>query len=447
MSVSSRLTWALLAGVLAANVYRAATQSIIIDEAFTYQHFVGVPFYLVMTTGHTNHHVLYNLLAKVSTGVFGISELTLRIPSLLSGLIYLLAVRAIVFYAFSTEWAVAAFALLSLNPFILDYLIAARGYGLALSLLISALWFFLRSAWYPAGICLGLTLAANLGFLFPVMALGGIVALTQIKEFGRFLERVLVPATVVAFVVNIGPLTHTKPELFFSGLGVATLKESLESFVFLSFMRNPPPYEVDVTRVADVLAALTFAGSTAGAVYFLLRKTRTRLEELMVLNGGCMAGSFAILWVLHMAMGLEYPFVRTGVYWAALLTLGGVALADRFVRRRVLRWTALLASGLCLILFLRGFELGYFQEWQYDAGAKRIATLILRKGGRGRVRIACTAVLMPSLEYYRDRFGAKWEINPRAKANADFRVLAPYDFTPGMHVQYRDPVSDVVVLE
>src|SRR5260370_29702033 len=100
VSVPYRLIWVLLASVLAVNVYRAATQSITVEPAFTHQHFVAPPLYDVMTSYYTHHHSLNSLLAKVSTGLFGVSELTLRIPSLAGGLIYLLAVLAILVYAF-----------------------------------------------------------------------------------------------------------------------------------------------------------------------------------------------------------------------------------------------------------------------------------------------------------------------------------------------------------
>src|SRR5579864_4731343 len=148
----ARLTLALLAAVFALCVYRAATQAIIIDEAFTYIYFVAPPLSEVMTTYNTNDHIPTSLLAKITTSLFGVSELTLRMPSLLCCLIYLVAVRAIALAVFSGEWAVMVFALLSLNPIVLDLMVAARGYGPALAFLMAALWFLLRTEWARGGI-------------------------------------------------------------------------------------------------------------------------------------------------------------------------------------------------------------------------------------------------------------------------------------------------------
>ena len=77
-----------------------------------------------------------------------------------SGLLFLLTVAA-----------------LSLNPFILDFLSAARGYGLALAFFAVALHqltgAFLKDErgfgrrWLIASLALGLSVSSNLSFLFP----------------------------------------------------------------------------------------------------------------------------------------------------------------------------------------------------------------------------------------------------------------------------------------
>src|SRR5579871_1556078 len=75
-----------LLGVM--NVYRAWTQSVVVDEARTYLAFVKPPLSQILSTYEANHHVLHSLLCKVTTGVFGLSEWSLRIPSLLGGFLY-----------------------------------------------------------------------------------------------------------------------------------------------------------------------------------------------------------------------------------------------------------------------------------------------------------------------------------------------------------------------
>ncbi len=446
MRFSAQLTLALLAAIFAVNIYRAATQGIIIDEAFTYQHFVAPPLAQVMTTYDLNHHILNSLLAKVTTGLFGVSELTLRIPSLFGGLIYLLAARAIVLYVFSAEWALAAFALLSLNPFVLDYLSAARGYGLALGFLVSALWFLLRRKWYSAGICLGLTIGSNLSFLYPIAGLLTMAALvdTTKKSFGSFLERVVVPLVVLPFVLYVVPISHADPQQFV--YGSPTLLDAFHEFITTTFFRKTwkPEWVVPST---EILGALVLVAGAVACVSILRNKWDTPVDRLILLNGGGMLVCLAVTWLAHVTINTGYPFTRTGVYWPVMLTLGGVALTDRFTGIRILCWPAWALAALYLAGFVYEFEVGYYQEWRYDAASKRIAQLILAKGGRGTVRIACTDWLRHSLLFYRNQYHANWDVIGDPKATGDFYVFDPRDIRANLKLVYQDEDSEAVVMQ
>jgi hypothetical protein len=447
LRLSARLTLLLLVAVFAVNIYRAATQGITLDEAFTYQHFVAPPLYQVMTSYDANHHVVNSLLAMLTTRLFGVSELTLRIPSLLGGLIYLLAVRAIVLYVFSAEWAIAAFALLSLNPFVLDYLSAARGYGLALGFLMCALWFLLRSRWSPGGICCGLAVASNLSFAYPVVALAAMVLLADVTKasFGRFLERVSVPAVVIPFVMYVLPLSHANSQQF--AFSAPSLMHALRGYVDLTFLRKWPPFVGLVESSAEGLAILILVCSAVACVVILRNRAQTPADRVIVLNGGAMVVCLAITWLAHVTVGTGYPLTRYGLYWPVMISLGGVALVDRYVRMRALRWTALVLPALCIAQFLYEFEVRYYGEWRYDAGSKRIAAFILRKDGTGPLRIACSPLLQYSLGFYSNLNHAGWVIIEGPKAEGDLHVLMEEDFRPDLKLLYRDAVSHVVVMQ
>ena len=74
----SRLTILLIVGLLATNVYRAVSQSVAIDEAYTYNVFLAGPVDDLFTKYNANHHVLNSLFCKVSIGLLGLSEFSLR---------------------------------------------------------------------------------------------------------------------------------------------------------------------------------------------------------------------------------------------------------------------------------------------------------------------------------------------------------------------------------
>ena len=130
-------TMALLGLIFLTNIYRAATQSITHDEAVTYENFVAAPWSIVFNSYDANHHVLHTIFCKIFVDLLGVSPLTLRLASLLSGLLYLYLVFRICERLFGTGWYLPLSALLlSLNPYLLDFESAARGYGMAVAFLI-----------------------------------------------------------------------------------------------------------------------------------------------------------------------------------------------------------------------------------------------------------------------------------------------------------------------
>ena len=160
-------------------LYRAATQAATLDEADAYNAFsTGNPdlsFY-----PSSGNHVLNSLLARYTTEAFGLSQFTFRIPAMLGAALYLLAAASIAL-RIGRERALLGFAIFTLNPFVLDYLVASRGYALALGLLATAVALGMRvldgSARRPyldcAGlsVCCGLAVAANFSFAFAILSL------------------------------------------------------------------------------------------------------------------------------------------------------------------------------------------------------------------------------------------------------------------------------------
>src|SRR5262249_6676530 len=114
-------------------IARAHVQSVTIDEADTWLAYAGAPFPAYWTPA-ANNHVLNSMLIRLFTAIFGLWHLTLRAPALLGGAIYIGAAYALVTALAEDlflQWPL--FVCLVYNPFVMDYLVAARGYGLALA--------------------------------------------------------------------------------------------------------------------------------------------------------------------------------------------------------------------------------------------------------------------------------------------------------------------------
>src|SRR5437899_12217017 len=88
-TVSIKIVRGLLAALFAVNVYRAITQSVTAGEALNYTGFIGPPWTEALGRFDANDHVLNTLLVRISTWRFHLTELSLRLPSLLAGVFYL----------------------------------------------------------------------------------------------------------------------------------------------------------------------------------------------------------------------------------------------------------------------------------------------------------------------------------------------------------------------
>ncbi len=115
---------------------RAARLCITIDEAATYLDHVTGPWrdiLLFRTDGlPDNNHLLHTLLCKLTVSLFGLSELTLRMPALLGCLAYLVGLNLCLRHIVSGWKILPALLVVGLNPYVVDFLGLARGYGLGL---------------------------------------------------------------------------------------------------------------------------------------------------------------------------------------------------------------------------------------------------------------------------------------------------------------------------
>src|SRR5712692_2705829 len=117
---------------MACAITRACLQSVSVDEAISYLAFAGTDWPSHWHAAAANH-VLNSILERLFTTVFGLSHLTLRTPVLIGAAIYIAASYALcrrISSQLAIRWPL--FLCLVYNPFIMDYMVAARGYGLAL---------------------------------------------------------------------------------------------------------------------------------------------------------------------------------------------------------------------------------------------------------------------------------------------------------------------------
>jgi len=408
--------------------YRAATQSFTSDEAFSYNEFVSGSWGRIYARYDANNHVLYSILAKVSMGAFGVNEFALRLPSVLSGFFLMLGIYYVLEQTVSSR-AVPWIALiaLGLHPLLLDFSVAARGYGLSLALFVWAIYFFLRSRDILSGALAGLATAANLTLLYPAAGLvvcplllrsGDIetriqgslrLAFTLMAVFGAICYEALAKATLERFYAGTGSLGGAV-----SSLVVASIRSSDRGLGVFGSLKGVHA----IQWVALPAVALFVWGKS-------LTLWRGPAWAPLTMLTAAIAGQIATPYLF----GLKYPVDRTGLYLVVLFGLAW-AIAASSTTRWICGANGLLA-GLLVLQFVTQLQTRSFQVWQYDSGAKEVAHRI-REESRGKspasIKIGATWWLQPALEFYRQRYDIaalqpvqRFEVTPLA--GFDYYVL------------------------
>jgi 4-amino-4-deoxy-L-arabinose transferase-like glycosyltransferase len=405
---------ALLAGLLAVNFYRAATQSIVYDEAITYLFFIHESVLAPFIHFNANNHVLFSALAAVSTRVFGVSEFALRLPTALGAVLYFAAVfgiardlcdRATLF--------LLTVAALSLNPVVFDFLSAARGYGLATSWLAVGLFFLLRGGSgeqdigrtrTAASVALGLSVCSNLAFLFPV---AGLLLTATVIELRRStllaLTRLWIPGALVAAAILAAPLMHSSPDQFY--FGATSLRDTIASLVHMSFVHHPTRWTSTlasqwIVRIAGWVAVGSVALAIARATILLRARRFDPLSRALLLLAGTWIATLGMLVSANVLVDLPYPLERTGLYFIPLVIVTIVATGRSFTSV----WPARVAAAALAILVatsIEQFAVRSYTTWRFDAGSRDVATVIASLPVKRPLRVATSEWLYePALEYY-----------------------------------------------
>jgi hypothetical protein len=386
--------------------YRAITQSLTSDEAFSYNNFITGPWGRLYARYDANNHVLYSILAKLSIIVFGTSEFTLRLPSVIAGFFFVLGVYWVL-AATTASRAVHWTALLALglHPLLLDFSAAGRGYGLSLTLLTWAIYFFLRQRDLLSGALLGLGISANLTILFPAVGLvlcpfalrrGDsekriqsclAIAFTATGVFGVICYAVLSKASTSNFYVGIGKLSSAIFNLIVTSVRGSERVGLLRAY---NAMR--------LTELV-ILPLLTIFSLVASAKIFLRSPDRRPALAPMAI----LVTAVVELVASHHLAGLPYPVDRLGLYLILLLGLAW-AISVSATENLLLRLSNGFLAGLLVIQFATQLQTRYFQVWIYDLPAKDVARRLLdetRDKPPNSVKVSVTWWEQPALEFYR----------------------------------------------
>ena len=454
--VARLLSIAILFFAFGVSVYRAKVQTIAHDEALTYEWFLDQGVYEVLRYNAANH-VLQTLMAKPIVKILGVSEFTLRVPTLVGAAIYLLAVYLLCRKLFGDGLVLAlSAAMMAWNPQVMDFMAAARGYSLGLAGLAVAMYAFARLAdrgkfdpgnkeWRwgcaVASIALALSVAANftnivpaacLALSFTLVALGGLTAVFRFRDRAvhDFAKYFILPG-VAAGLCILWPfllqarLAQTKIQLDKASDAVrdifnASFLYKWTDDVFNSLGAVPPEagsWQARVTELgANFLLPLLFCLVLIGLV-LALRATADSGKHLHAqcrIFAGAANASVVLTVVLHFVTKVNYPFSRYCLFLVPLFAIAGI-LAAREISSRfpwlVLKGAGLLLAAMVVSDYALSFNVKSFRYNDYDIISRDLYKAIEKDAlsrGLTNVRVGGTWWYEPEINFYRVRYHAGW---------------------------------------
>ena len=448
---ANSITWLVLLSCLlfAYAAARAAVVPITWDEAFSYLEFTRkgqlLPF------GHframaANNHYLNTWLTYLTTGALGVSELTLRLPTLTAYVLFLYYTARLCNELASPLLRASAFIVLNGNPYVLDYFSLSRGYGLAHALLAGSLWYLYR--FFQTDLQVRYS-RASLGF-----AILAVAAHLTLIHFLISLTVVVVLATMLCAPASSGLRQRVSYALRVNLLGLIAVGLSLAPAAFVirklrhvhslfyggttSFWHDtvldlfdaslyekqyPAPLgswlATPSFRLSDLLGALAIivlAVALWASVRRVIRHPQSRdlyLPAVVLLLCSCVLALVA----QHHLLGVLYLKRRTGMYLLILGTFVLVMLADAMVRAgRKWQYCLPVIAILVTLHLVNCLNLTYALEWKQDADVKpMLADIAVASGAMPGVErptvLGVNLEFEAPINFYRLVDGLTW-LNP-----------------------------------
>ena len=460
-------------------VARAAIQSATLDEASSYLGYCALdwPSHWYPTSGN---HVLNSIVCRLFNTIFGLSHLTFRSGALLGAAFYLFAAYRLCAALIEAKWLRwPVWICLTLNPFVLDYLVAARGYSMALGFLMVSLLASARvlSGHKPiqncafASICVALSFTASFPFAFVDLAIIILLWTWCVVHYPHrwpgFSAACFIPGTVTAFAIaGSVVLNWPRGQLYY---GAHNIKEMWHSLVTSSLFELNP-YVVHSVMLPGLAAIGHWLPKAFYAVAILLvcaiaarsygeLSNDARLARFVKYLVWVLSLSFLLYWLAHRFFHLLYPMERTGIFFVVLATLWfGMAAALRPISPlgSAVRFaaTAVLYAGA--FYFAGCLRLTYFKEWRFDADVKTAFEVALNEERKsGTHQLVASWEYADSLKFYELYYKHTPPFLFSDMTDNPFPIKAIYVLNfPGYHdyiekqkfkIVYRAHPSDIVV--
>jgi Dolichyl-phosphate-mannose-protein mannosyltransferase len=379
--------------------------------------------------GTANNHILNSLLLKKSVSMFGWHEWSIRLPNVLSFLLYFAAV-VLIMQRISKNNAVrlAGILLFCAPHFIIDYFSLARGYGMSVAFQTMSLYLLIRffeerkqRHLALSFVMLALAVYANftwLNILLAQWAVVNIVLMLEKKEqpFVKFATNILRFNLVPLLVTVVLVLLIYKPIGYLSGnnefkWGSETWWASFHSFVVnLHYTHSSFIIGYDIRLL--LLKLFVLALLVTGAILLVQHLFFNRWKQVEAFSKYSLFTAVLLLFVLTISTILQryllntfYIDGRKALLYMPVLLLLAVALFNWVHTKYALLAKSLLSTTVlaAVLHFIGIFNFYSCFEWWYDASSKMAYQSIVNDKSDLPKTTAVNWLYWQSMEFYNKR--------------------------------------------
>ncbi|MDD4872883.1 MAG: glycosyltransferase family 39 protein [Kiritimatiellae bacterium] len=403
------------------------------DEGVTYLLFLLNGASSLMDCYSANNHFLNTILMYCSSKLFGNSELALRLPNVLFHAVFMLAVFLFIRRRFSNPVLfISAFLVLNMNPFVLDFFSLARGYGIAMALMMLGIFFFMRGMRkedrghrdiLAAFWCAGFAAFANLSFLnFLAGILGaylladalvrsrrdknsGLAGIVRQVAAGTdfFYKHIILMLLVL---IPVGLNLYKEKALYYGGQSGFWRDTVVSLITSAGYNCSCLPVYVAVIKVLVVFVIVLVVSILA---LQLMGKLRRGSMDLLLVSLIASVTAAVVLFQ-HFVFGTPYPIDRTAFHFLLYFGVMCILLAEYFLSsgRTIVR-----TAAACLLVSLavgatwhtgKNVNLDHSLVWKYDADIKDmikdVESDLYQHGGLRKIKFGINWLFEPSINYY-----------------------------------------------
>ncbi|MEZ4884377.1 MAG: hypothetical protein R3E32_06515 [Chitinophagales bacterium] len=442
-------------------IYKALNASFTHDE-FTLLSYAERSYYgiFIIDPPYAGCHIFLTFLAKPIITLFGASEFTLRLPTLIAHLIYLIFTYRLVVLLHQNRWVrICTWLLLNANPYLLDFYSIGRGYGLAIAMMTVSCYYFLRfvkeegkSSKYLFGAFFAGFLAVYTNFTllnYYVALLGtwGLYVLYHVWQSKKFVLPELlqkhwsVPTvTLIMAAIIYTPLKRLveTDQFYFAGINgfwQDTVRSLARSYIY------GMPYGGDIEIITSIIFAVFFFTSLLILLVHWCKQRGRNVDWAFT----------AMLLIFSLAMlstvvqfhliDTKYLFERIALFYIPLFFLSfSFALQYAFRSAFFKKIGILVVSVLSIFVVyhtIRACNTTTYRDWYYDRDSKAMMEYLrdevaptIEEGER--VNVGLKWIFVPSFYFYEKKWKTENQINlvnkidPRMELTPDLNLHYVY---------------------